>query len=266
MVNLVVSLFMRKEKGCETMQKLLIADTVQSFAQAVSKQLKSEYSVTLCQSGRAVLEAFSCQAPDVLVLDLHLPDMDSLQVLRTLRSCGHKTKIIVTGYLQSPWVFRELESLQVLQFFTKPSNVSAVVSCIRDIAAENFAKTDADLSAETVIHQLMLSLGFRMGLARYHSAYVALLMKYQGEDGGVTKCLYPKVAKACGGNSQQVEKAIRDGIKDAFTHGDHNIWQMYFPAGKDKELRCPSNEVFLARMAYAVSQRIGEDFALCGEN
>ncbi len=248
------------------MKILMIADAAQSVAQAVSKQLKGEFSVTLCQTGMAVLEAFTRQAPDVLVLDLLLPDMDSLQVLRTLRSCGHKTKVIVTGYLQSPWVFRELESLQVLQFFIKPSNIGAMVSCIRDIAAEDSAKADAGLSAETAIHQLMLSLGFRMGLARYRCVYVALLLKYQGEDGGVTKCLYPKVAKACGGNSGQVEKAIRDGIKDAFAHGDHNIWQMYFPAGKDKELRCPSNEVFLARMAYAVSQRMGEDFVLCAEN
>ncbi len=248
------------------MKMLLIADTVQSFAQAVSKQLKSEFSVTLCQSGAAVLEAISRQVPDILVLDLHLPDVDSMQILRTLRSCGYNTKVIVTGYLQSPWVFRELERLQVLQFFTKPSNVSAVISCIRDIAAENSQKTDAGLTAETVIHQLMLSLGFRMGLARYHSVYVALLMKYQGEDGGVTKCLYPKVAKACGGNSQQVEKAIRDGIKDAFHQGERSLWQMYFPAGRDREFRCPSNEVFLARMAYAVRQRMDQDALLCAEN
>ena len=72
----------------------------------------------------------------------------------------------------------------------------------------------------------------------------------------MTKTLYPALAKQFNGTSTKVEKAIRDGIKDAWINGNRQIWHLYFQTGLSEERNsCPSNEVFLARIANALVQK-----------
>lgn len=237
------------------MQRLLIAESAQTFAKAVAKQLKEEFSINSCNDGEAALKAIEHFQPDIILLDLHLPKVDGLDVLRTLRSCNSEIKVIVTSYLSGVWVCKELERLHVSYLFLKPCSVSTVVSRIRDLVQQSQLPDLASWDDERETNRILLELGFRMGFTRYDCVYYGLLMKYRGVDGGVSKCLYPMVAKLCLGNAQQVEKGIRDAIKDAWENGNRSVWQMYFPAGRDGEVHCPTNEVFLARMAYALHQR-----------
>ncbi len=236
------------------MEKLLIADTADVFVQAVSKNLRDKFEIYKCADGAKLLSMVQKIQPDVILLDLHLPVMNGLEVLRTLRSNGNGIPVVVTGFLQNDWICNQLAQLQVTQFFQKPCNVGGVASCLLDIATSKSGRAVAS-SPESVANHMLLNLGFRMGLARYQCVYQALMLKFDGEWGGVTKCLYPKVAKMCGGNIQQVEKAIRDAVKDAFMQGNPAVWQMYFPA---ENAHCPSNEVFLARLAFAMQEYFGD--------
>ena len=110
---------------------------------------------------------------------------------------------------------------------------------------------DASLwDVETELDNILLYLGFRMGPARYENVRTAVLLKYYGEAGGVTKCLYPAVAMHCGGNAMQVEKSVRDAIRHAFNTGNQDNWKLYF--SNSTELQCPSNDMFMARIACAL--------------
>lgn len=240
------------------MLKLLIADAVEDFSQVLFKQLKSRFEILRTTDGVQTLEMLRRFKPDILLLDLHLPKMDGLEVLRTIRTSGNTIPVLVTGYLQSDWICAELSRLQVSCLFCKPCTVGAVTSRILDVAEELVSGNVPQRTPESLAHHLLLNLGFRMGFARYECVYLALLLKFQGECGGITKCLYPKVAKLCGGNTQQVEKAVRDAVKDAYGQGNPTVWQMYFPQGSGGALRCPSNDVFLARMAFAMSEYFDE--------
>ncbi len=233
------------------MQKLLIADAVEDASQVLRKQLKNRFEIFKSTDGLQTLRLVQRLNPDLLVLDLHLSQMDGLEVLRTLRASGITTPVLVTGYFLSDHVCAELGHLQVSAIFRKPYASGAVASRILDIADALISGNRPMHTPENFAHHLLLNMGFRMGFARYECVYLALMLKYNGECGGVTKCLYPKVAKLCGGNTQQVEKAVRDAIKDAFTQGKTAVWQMYFP---QEPLRCPSNDVFLARMAFAMTE------------
>ena len=134
-------------------------------------------------------------------------------------------------------VLSELEHLQVSCFFRKPCSTGALVAKLQDLTAKIQTGEQFCLNPQRAANHILLNLGFRMGLGRYQCVYQALMMKYEGEDGGVTKCLYPNVAKICGGNASQVEKAIRDAIKDAFSQGETGVWKMYFPTGTARQRR-----------------------------
>ncbi len=233
------------------MQKLLIADADVDLSKVLLKQLKNRFEIFTSADGVQTLEMVRRFKPDILLLDLHLPQMDGLEVLRMIRTSGNTVPVLVTGFLQSDWICAELSRLQVTALFRKPCAAGALASRILDMAEELTSGKIPERTPENLAHHLLLNLGFRMGFARYECVYLALMLKYQGECGGITKCLYPKVAKLCGGNTQQVEKAVRDAIKDAFGQGNPVVWQLYFP---QDALRCPSNDVFLARMAFAMRE------------
>jgi CheY-like chemotaxis protein len=47
---------------------------------------RSEYSVQVAQSGRECLSKVNEMPPDLILLDLHMPDLDGIHVLKKLRS------------------------------------------------------------------------------------------------------------------------------------------------------------------------------------
>lgn len=67
------------------MQILLVEDD-RPLADGLQQALKREgFTVNPVDSGRAALLALETDAPDIVILDLGLPDMDGLDVLRELR-------------------------------------------------------------------------------------------------------------------------------------------------------------------------------------
>lgn len=66
---------------------ILLVEDDQSIARALELALhKRGYSVNTVGTGKAALIAIETEAPDLVILDLGLPDMDGLSVLRKVRS------------------------------------------------------------------------------------------------------------------------------------------------------------------------------------
>ena len=77
------------------MQILLVEDD-QSLAAGLCKALRSEgFVVNHVAEGKAALHAVSVEPPDIVVLDLGLPDMDGLDVLKSIRSSGSVIPILI---------------------------------------------------------------------------------------------------------------------------------------------------------------------------
>jgi len=66
--------------------------------------LEDHFDVTLFDSGAPALESFASDAPDLLLLDISLPGMDGLEVLRRLKqleSMGGVPVIALTAHAMS---------------------------------------------------------------------------------------------------------------------------------------------------------------------
>ncbi len=243
------------------MHRLLIADATEVFGNALKKQLQGRYLIQTCCDGTAALDKISDFDPDILLIDLRLPGADSLTVIRSLRSSGRNTKVVVMSGYTGEYVLSALESMGVEYVFSKPCDLGAVVCCIRDLGRQICRAEGWDLESEA--DRLLLSLGFRMGRTAYQCTFDALCMKYEHFYCGTTKELYPAVAKKHGGNAKQVEKAIRDAIHAAWAASNQSLWKLYFAPKADAETYCPSNDEFLSRMAKALMcrQRLKLPFA-----
>ncbi|MGA2521609.1 MAG: response regulator transcription factor [Acidimicrobiales bacterium] len=84
---------MTVEKGSR--HRVLVVDDEPSIVDAVATSLRYEgYDVEEATSGRAALAAAQERPPDMIVLDVMLPDLDGLEVTRRLRSDGIRAPVL----------------------------------------------------------------------------------------------------------------------------------------------------------------------------
>jgi two-component system KDP operon response regulator KdpE len=81
------------------------------------------FTVTEAASGAAALKLLEGDAPDLIILDLGLPDMDGLNLLRHIRGAGSYVPIVVLSYTDS--VMTKVQALEsgASDYVTKPFNV-----------------------------------------------------------------------------------------------------------------------------------------------
>ncbi|HLJ02138.1 MAG TPA: response regulator transcription factor [Solirubrobacteraceae bacterium] len=79
-----------------TRAKVLVVDDEPTIAEVVARYLeRGGYQATVAATGEAALGLAAGERPDVVVLDLMLPDMDGLEVMRRLRQLDRKRMAII---------------------------------------------------------------------------------------------------------------------------------------------------------------------------
>ena len=107
---------------------ILIVDDENSNIMALSHILSSDYTLYAAKSGQSAIDAASKYLPDIILLDIIMPDMDGYDVLSVLKK-QEKTRnipvIFVTG-LSSPDDEEKGMTLGVSDYISKPFS-SAIV-------------------------------------------------------------------------------------------------------------------------------------------
>ena len=78
--------------------KILLVEDERALREALADALTSEgFVVTQAETGAAGLAAFRAAPPDLILLDLMLPEMGGIEVCRSIRSSSHVPIIMVTA-------------------------------------------------------------------------------------------------------------------------------------------------------------------------
>ena len=76
--------------------RILIADDDRAVRDALRRALTlGGYEVALAEGGQQTLDAVATTAPDAIVLDIGMPDVDGLEVCRRLRRAGDRVPILM---------------------------------------------------------------------------------------------------------------------------------------------------------------------------
>lgn len=80
--------------------KILVVDDEKNILKLYQAELEDEgYSVVTANSGREALEVFDKENPDIVTLDILMPDMDGIQVLRQMKEKRSNVPVIMlTAY------------------------------------------------------------------------------------------------------------------------------------------------------------------------
>jgi len=86
--------------------------------------------VAEASDGIEAIEKYHSEKPDLIFLDLEMPKLDGLSVLRKIKFQDHTSKIIVITSNDDIKIFEECTRLGVLAFLTKPFDLNDVLSAI----------------------------------------------------------------------------------------------------------------------------------------
>ena len=89
------------------------------------------FQVLEAANGRDGLAAIEAQKPEIIVLDLGLPDLDGLDIIRTLRGAGNKTPIIVLSSRGEERIKVEALDAGADDYVTKPFGIAELIARIR---------------------------------------------------------------------------------------------------------------------------------------
>ena len=85
----------------EAMRKMLIVDDEAAARYGVRRALESKYKIIEAESARAARVAMASDSPDLILLDLVMPEEDGLTFLRWMRAQGIETPVLVVSALDS---------------------------------------------------------------------------------------------------------------------------------------------------------------------
>ena len=96
-------------------------------------------------NGRIGMKMISTVKPDVVVLDLEMPEMDGFQVLATLRAIDPELPVVVFSGSSRRRAMATLDTLAMgtIDYVAKPSSIGGVGSTIRSIVEEMSARIKA---------------------------------------------------------------------------------------------------------------------------
>lgn len=229
------------------MRKLLIADCSEDYRTALANALTGQYHILCCRTGTEALELLRRETPDILVLDLMLPELDGLTLLERACSEGIRPMVLAATPILTGYVYSCAQRLGIEYLIRKPCEIDAIASRIKDLSQRLSAprpKSDPAVS----VTELLLSLGISTKHNGFAYLREAILLIAKNPSQSVTKVLYPAVAHIFGCQKENVERSIRTALDSAWERGDRQLWNRYFP---DAAYR-PSNAVFISRIAEAL--------------
>ena len=242
-------------EGCT----VLIADSSEDFCRELHNILRWDCTVATCTRGRKALRMVQELRPQVLVLDLMLPELDGISLLKALSASDCRPAVIATTNLISNYIISAAESVQVDYLICKPCDIHATAARVQEQLARLRRRKAEPQDLTGRISELLLLLGISIKLHGFRYLREAVALMIEDPEQSITKELYPAVARICGCSPSQVERSIRGAIGDGWDHRDQRIWRLYFlPDGQGRELR-PTNAVFVTRIADGIKTACSRD-------
>lgn len=119
-------------------ERVLIVDDEKAIVEVVRTILKKEgYEVYSALGGVSCIECLRDVNPDIIILDVMMPDLDGWEVLRILKSRGilDKTKVLMLTVVQEPKGEVEDLSTYVMDYITKPFDKADLVERVNFVSS-----------------------------------------------------------------------------------------------------------------------------------
>lgn len=117
--------------------RVLVADDHPGMVRAVSRLLAPSYDVVgSVADGAGLLEAAGRLRPDVIVLDVHLPNVDGLAACRLVTQANPEMQVVIFSAADNPALKRRALEAGAFAFVNKLAAVDNLLSTLKRLDAE----------------------------------------------------------------------------------------------------------------------------------
>ena len=140
--------------------KILLVDDEKEFVETLSERMEMRnLESDIALNGEEALQMVEDEAPDVMVLDLKMPGIDGMEVLRKVRKAYPNVQVIMLTGHGSEKDEAEARRLGAFEYLQKPTGVDKIVQTIKrafkkfddSMVAATFAEAGDLKSAEEVM-------------------------------------------------------------------------------------------------------------------
>ena len=114
------------------MAKILIVDDAEFLRVRISKMLIGNgHQVIEANNGVVAVSTYKAEHPEVVLMDITMPEMDGLQALKEIRAFDPKAKVVMLTALGQESVVLEAIKSGARDFVVKPFEPDRVLNAIR---------------------------------------------------------------------------------------------------------------------------------------
>ena len=250
----------------EPKMRVLVADPDANFRVLIRDVIRNQIDMEIVAETADGIEAMDLigkHHPDLVLMELALTGQDGIAVLHKLAESKSDTTVIVLSAFVTANIVSECSGLGAAFFIPKPCDMDSVLKHMR-IAMQpkgfvnNVSAPANEVSLESMVTEVIHDIGVPAHIKGYKYLREAIILTVEDPEmiNGVTKILYPTVAKRYSTTASRVERAIRHAIEVAWDRGDVDTLQKYFGYTVSGIKGKPTNSECIAMIADHLALKI----------
>ena len=113
--------------------RILIADDEEGIRESLTLILGEDYDLVFATNGEEALTRLRRETFGVALLDIKMPKLDGMEVLKRLNGSRHATPVIMLTAYQSVELAQDAVRLGARDYLPKPFERDQILSAIRDV-------------------------------------------------------------------------------------------------------------------------------------
>ena len=165
--------------------RLLVVEDEQSLREDITKKLQHlGYEVDACGDGETASEYLAVEYYDLVLLDLNLPKIDGMTLLRNFRGENQETPVLILSARSE--INDKVEGLDAgaNDYLSKPFHLAELEARIRSLTRRQFIQRDVCLQCGKITYdtksRIVVVDGIAINLTRKETGVLEYLMLHQG--------------------------------------------------------------------------------------
>lgn len=113
-------------------ENILIIDDERSMRKGLKITLEKKYSISTAKNGKEALEVFQKEKPDMVLLDIGLPDISGIEVLRQIKAQENDTMVIMVTAVEEVKSVVDAIKIGAYDYLVKPVGSTEILLTVKN--------------------------------------------------------------------------------------------------------------------------------------
>lgn len=115
------------------MKKILVVDDEKSIRESVRFSLQDKYRIFLASTGVEAIDLVTKEIPDLVILDILMPDRDGLDILKEIKEINKEIPVVMLTGISRVKTAVEAMKLGAFDYITKPYDIEELTILVANI-------------------------------------------------------------------------------------------------------------------------------------